>query len=92
MDPKAFEVRDMVLQENVSNTTTKDELKGKFEPNWFGPYIITKVFDKGAYILSTLDGEVLKNPINSRHLKKYHIYVTCGSPYASISVKILLHE
>jgi len=31
--PKAFKVRDMVLQENISNTTARDELKGKFEPN-----------------------------------------------------------
>jgi len=71
--PKAFEVGDMVLQENISNTTTKDELQGKFEPNWVGPYIIIEVFGRGAYKLSTLDGEVIKNPINARHLKKYHI-------------------
>jgi len=31
--PKAFEVGDMVLQENISNTIAKDELKGKFKPN-----------------------------------------------------------
>jgi len=73
MVTKAFEIGDMVLQENVSNTTTKDELKRKFEPNCVGPYIITKVFGRGAYRLSTLDGEVIKNPINARHLKKYHI-------------------
>jgi len=73
MVPKAFEVGDMVLQENVSSTTAKDELKGKFEPNWVGPYITKKVFGRGVYKLYTLDGEVLKNSINSRNLKKYHI-------------------
>ena len=46
--PKAFEVGDMVLQENISNNTTKDELKGKFEPNWVGPYIIIEVYGRGA--------------------------------------------
>jgi len=71
--PKAFEVGDMVLQENISNTTAKDELKGKFEPNWVGPYIIMELHGRGSYKLSTLDGEVLKNHINARHLKKYHI-------------------
>jgi len=71
--PKAFEVGDMVMQENISNTTVEDDLKGKFEPNWVGPYIITEVHGRGSYRLSTLDGEVLKNPINARHLKKYHI-------------------
>ena len=73
MIPKAFEVRDMVLQENISNTTTKDKLKGKFEPNWVCPYIIMEVHGIGSYRLSTLDGEVLKNPTNARHLNKYHI-------------------
>jgi len=71
--PKAFEVEEMVLQENISNTTARDELKGKFEPNWVGPYIISEAQGRGSYRLSTLDGEVLKNPINARHLKKYHI-------------------
>ena len=73
MVPKAFEFGDMVSQDNTSNTTAKDELKGKFEPNWVGPYIIMKVHGRGSYRLSTLDGELLKNPINARHLKKYHI-------------------
>ena len=71
--PKNFEVGDMVLQENISNSTAKDELKGKLEPNWVSPYIIIEVFGRGAYRLSTLDGEILTNPINARHLKKYYI-------------------
>jgi len=71
--PKAFQVTDMVLQENGSNTTARDDLKGKFEPNWVGPYIILEAHGKGSYRLSTLDGKVLKNPINARNLKKYHI-------------------
>jgi len=70
---KAFKVGDMVLQENISNTTARDELKGKFEPNWVSPYIILEAQGRGSYRLSTLDGEVLKNLINARHLKKYHI-------------------
>ena len=55
MVPKEFEVGDMVLQENISNTIAKDELKGKFKLNWVGPYIITKVFGRVSYRLSTLD-------------------------------------
>jgi len=71
--PKAFEVGDMVLQENISKTIARDELKGKFEPNWVGPYIIMEAHGIGSHRLSTLYGEVLKNPINARHLKRYHI-------------------
>ena len=73
MVPKAFEIGDMVLQENISNTNTKDELKGKFKPNWVGPYIIIEVFGRGPYRLSTLDGEILRNHINAKHLNKYYI-------------------
>ena len=32
MAPKEFEVGDIILQENISNTTTKDELKRKKLP------------------------------------------------------------
>ena len=46
--PKAFEVEDMVLQENISNITARDELKGKFEPNWVGPYIILEAQGRGS--------------------------------------------
>jgi len=70
---KAFKVGDMVLQENISNTIAKDELKGKFEPNWVGPYMIIEVFGKGAYRLSTLDGVIINNPINAKPLKRYYI-------------------
>ena len=92
MIPKDFEAGDMVLQENISNTTAKYELKGKFEPNWVGPYIITEVFGRGAYRLSTLDGEILKNPINARHLKKYYIQVAYGSMRASGSKRMALQD
>jgi len=40
--PKSFQVGDLVLKENINKTTTNDEVKGKFEPNWLDPYIVVE--------------------------------------------------
>ena len=37
---KEFKRGDLVLKENINKTTTNEEAKGKFEPNWLGPYVI----------------------------------------------------
>jgi len=44
---------------------------GKFEPKWEGPYVITKVFPKGAYELSSEYGVVLYPCVNGKFVKKY---------------------
>ena len=69
--PRSFELGDLVLRENPKNQQ-KQTQKGKFEPNWLGPYIITAVYGSGAYQLSTTEGEVLKEPINTLHLKRFY--------------------
>ncbi|XP_070013072.1 uncharacterized protein [Nicotiana sylvestris] len=50
----------------------QDEAKGKFSPNWQGPYMI-QVLTGGAYILTTMDGEVWPKPINSNAEKRYYV-------------------
>jgi hypothetical protein len=51
----------------------KDPLgAGKFKPMWFGPFIIKKVLEKGAYKLVDFEGNVLPGPINGIYLKKYY--------------------
>lgn len=45
--------------------------RGKWSPRWEGPFIIWKILPKGAYHLRDLDGELHRNPINGRYLKKY---------------------
>ena len=62
---------DLVLCVNHKNQQNRDQ-KGKFEPNWLGPYIITAAFGSGAYLLSTTEGEQLPDPINVLHLKKFY--------------------
>ena len=46
--------------------------KGKFESMWYGPFIISKVFEKGAYELVDYDGIPLGQPCNGLYLKRYY--------------------
>eukprot|EP00253_Pinus_taeda_P030407 PITA_30407 len=45
---------------------------GKFEPVWHGPYIVKRVFQKGAYELIDYEGNPLDKPRNGLYLKKYY--------------------
>ena len=53
---REFQVGDLVLRENPKNQSHR-ECKGKFEPNWLGPFLITTTFGSGAYQLSMTKGE-----------------------------------
>lgn len=44
----------------------------KFESDCVGPYIITIVYGSGAYQLATPEGELLEDPINSIHLRRFY--------------------
>ena len=46
--------------------------RGKFMPNYEGPYIIKKILIGGALILAQMDGLDLKNPVNSDTVKMYY--------------------
>eukprot|EP01018_Ginkgo_biloba_P006932 Gb_39495 [translate_table: standard] len=69
---KEFEVGDLVLKENKKNTNKDREKKGKFEPNWLGPYVVIAKYGSGAYKLATQDGRELAEPMNIMHLKYFH--------------------
>ena len=47
--------------------------KGKFKQNQDGPYLVKKIFPKGAVILSDLKGNEFTEPINLDRLKKYYV-------------------
>lgn len=63
---------DLVLKENQRNLAERENL-GKFEPNWLGPSIITRVIGNGPYNLATMEGDPLPGPMNNMHLKQYFI-------------------
>ena len=48
--------------------------KGKFEPKWEGPYVVTKVFTKGAYELSNADGDCIYPCVNGKFVKKFYAF------------------
>ena len=52
-----------------------DQLKaplrsGKFNPMWWGPYMVKRVVEKGAYELVDYEGTALAEPRNGLYLKK----------------------
>ena len=69
--PRTFEPGELVLVLKRTKIMNKKS-KGKFEPNWEGPYIIEEAYEGGSYQLITADGERPMLPINGRYLKKYH--------------------
>ncbi|KAL7262741.1 hypothetical protein ACSBR1_000996 [Camellia fascicularis] len=46
--------------------------RGKFRPNWTGPYIIKSIWSRGVIILMDLHGLEFSQPINIDKLKKYY--------------------
>ena len=47
--------------------------RGKFKPSWESPYLVKKLFSKSATILSDLEGNKFKEPINLDKFKKYFL-------------------
>ena len=65
--PRCFQVGDLVLKRILPPQT---DHRGKWTPNYDGPYIVTKVFDGGALMLATMEGEDFASPVNSDAVKK----------------------
>ena len=66
IQPRVFIEGDLVL----TYDKRYDKLgKGKFESMWYGPFIISKVLEKGAYELVDYDGIPLGQPRNGLYLK-----------------------
>ena len=49
--------------------------KGKFESMLYGPFIISKVLEKGSYELVEYDGVPFGKPCNGLYLKRYYEYI-----------------
>ena len=46
--------------------------KGKFESMWYGPFVMSKVLEKGAYEIVDYDKIPFRRPRNGLYLKKYY--------------------
>ncbi|XP_070035316.1 uncharacterized protein [Nicotiana tomentosiformis] len=68
--PRKFEVGQLVLKRILPHQT---EAKGKFAPNWKGPFIVTKVLPNGALYLTDIKGKCVDMAINSDAVKRYYV-------------------
>ncbi|KAJ9565768.1 hypothetical protein OSB04_001734 [Centaurea solstitialis] len=67
---KVFQLGDYVLRRVFPNT--QESNAGKLSIKWEGPYIITKIVGKGAYKISTIEGNEIPRSWNATHLKRYY--------------------
>ena len=49
------------------------DLRGKFRPNWEGPYLVRTVLPKEAAKISDLEGNEFTEPVKLDRLKKYYL-------------------
>ena len=68
--PRVFQPGDLVLWKVFENTA--NPVAGKFQPNWEGPYIVTRAGKSGSYALDKLDRTIAPRMWNAMHLKRYY--------------------
>ncbi|XP_070007852.1 uncharacterized protein [Nicotiana sylvestris] len=68
--PRRLTPGQLVLKKNFPH---QDEAKGKFSPNWKGPYMVHRVLIGGVLILAEMDGDVWPKLINSDVVKRYYV-------------------
>ncbi|MCI24627.1 hypothetical protein A2U01_0045812 [Trifolium medium] len=70
--PCEFKEGDIVLKKILS---FQPDARGKWTPNYEGPYVVKRAFSGGALILTTMDGDELPRPVNTDAVKKYFVYI-----------------
>ena len=68
--PRNFEVGQLVLRRILPH---HEEAKGKFAPNWKGPYIIRKILPRGALYLGDIEGNDPETAVNADAVKRYYV-------------------
>ncbi|CAL0322726.1 unnamed protein product [Lupinus luteus] len=67
--PRHFQEGDLVLKKILP--IQKDH-RGKWTPNYEGPFVVKRAFSGGALILTNMDGNDLPLSVNSDAVKKYY--------------------
>ena len=67
--PRKFQKGDLVLKglRGLINNP-----RGKFRPNWSGPYVIKDLTQEGAAWLTDLDGNQFTEPVTVDQLKRFY--------------------
>ena len=68
--PRVFQPGDLVLRKVFENIA--DPMAGKFQPNWEGPYVVTRPGEFGSYAIDKTDGTPVPRMWNVTHLKRYY--------------------
>ena len=71
IQPRQFQEGELVLKRILQN---QQDPRGKWLPNWEGPYVVKKAFSKRALILAKIDGKEFSSPINADIVKKYYAW------------------
>ncbi|RDX64267.1 hypothetical protein CR513_57191, partial [Mucuna pruriens] len=67
--PWEFQEGELVLKKILP---TQKDGRGKWMPNYEGPYVIKRAFSGGAIMLTTMDGRDLPHPINADIVKRFY--------------------
>ncbi|RDY12186.1 Pol polyprotein, partial [Mucuna pruriens] len=67
--PRTFKEGDLVLKKILPNAR---DHRGKWMPNYKGPYVMKHALSRGALILTDADGRDLKHPINADSVKLFY--------------------
>ena len=67
---RTFQDEDLVLRRVFENTA--NPAKGKFQPNWEGPYTVVRVEAIGSYTLNKLNETTIPRMWNVMHMKRYY--------------------
>ncbi|GBC00758.1 hypothetical protein RclHR1_39690001, partial [Rhizophagus clarus] len=65
---EGFNIGDKVLYYDASK---EKQWSGKLEEKWKGPYYIHEIISKGSYRIKTMEGKIMKTPVNGELLKEY---------------------
>ena len=68
--PRHFEEGQLVLRRILPHHA---ETKGKFSPNWRGPFFVKRVLPNGALYLADIEGKVTETVVNVDAVKRYYI-------------------
>ena len=68
--PKHFEEGQLVLRHILPQHA---ETKGKFSPNWRGPFVVKRVLPNGALYLADIEDKVTQTVVNADAVKRYYI-------------------
>jgi hypothetical protein len=74
---KSFKIGEFV---KLVKRRLPNQIVGKFEPAWEGPFIIEEIGPNDSYRLKKPNGDLLKHPVNFNHISPYKNVADLSSP------------